>query len=819
MPSVELTSRLARESKPGGKDTILFDKGLPGFGLRIHPSGRKVWIVQARIEGRSRRMIIARYGEMDLARARRRARDLLQRIRAGANPADDILREKRTPTVKEFAREYLPRCDPYWKPSGRKIVRIYPKARMLPAFGKMPVDRVGPENMAAWFDAASKDRPGAANRAFEILRSMMFRAEEWGFRERGTNPCVGITKNPRRNIARFLDRDELARLGKALDARQARWPEAVAAIRLLALTGCRRGEVLDLRWRDIRKNAIVLPDSKTGPRSVPLGASARAIVDALPGPRRKQAFLFPKNAGRRSPYNIVACWRTVCGDAKLGRLRLHDLRHYIDTPTMSGTTGSRAILHRNGRSVGDRLPRVPDIVLTDLQAVEEAEQRVAGLVAGGLAGCRRQVRAELDRLLPPQPECPLQFHAHAHVRIPDPRKDLVIRTHGPVRRARVDAQLDPVMLVAPRHGITAEDFARVNPNTGTAAIFRSRRDAELTTTIYGRVPVMIDRSSGESEKSWPVKYSRMFDMTNDSGLFRTRNELVEQEGAWPIGGNHYDSPSGKWVPLYEGKMVQAFDHRAANIVVNPANVHRPARPLPATVDQHRDPNWLPEPQFWVSSRATNLQGTPFLIGLKHVTATTNIRSMIAALIPGVGAGNSLPVLIGTEGFTASTGALIVANLNSILLDYVLRQKVQGQNLNLFILEQLPVVPLLNYDRIYFGSASAADIVRECVLELTYTARDMAPFAREMGYLDETAEVLPPFSWNEERRLLLRAKLDAVYFHLYGVTDRDQIRYVYSTFPIVERQEQASYGIYRSLDFCLAWINALSAGEPDANIEP
>ena len=192
--------------------------------------------------------------------------------------------------------------------------------------------------------------------------------------------------------------------------------------------------------------------------------------------------------------------------------------------------------------------------------------------------------------------------------------------------------------------------------------------------------------------------------------------------------------------------------------------------------------------------------------------------MIGTLIPGVGAGNSLPVLIGTEGFTTSTGALIVANLNSILFDYVLRQKIQGQNLNLFILEQLPVVPLLNYDRVHFGSASAAGIVRDCVLELTYTARDMAPFARELGYLDKTTEVLPPFSWDEKRRLLLRAKLDAVYFHLYGVTDHDQIHYVYSTFPIVERQEQEAYGVYRSRDLCLAWMNALSAGEPDAEIE-
>ena len=343
MPSVKLTARLARDTKAGAKDTILFDKGLPGFGLRIHPSGRKVWIVQTRIEGRSRRMVIAPYGEMSLARARRQAGDMLQDIRTGANPADDLLREKRTPTVNAFAREYVRRCDPYWKPSGRKTVRIYLKARILPTFGKMPVDRLSPEDVSEWFDTASRDKPGAANRAFEILRSMMFRAEEWGFRERDTNPCVGITNNPRRDIARFLDSDELARLGKALDAHEARWPEAVAAIRLLALTGCRRGEVLNLRWRDVRNNTIVLPDSKTGPRSVPLGKAARTIVDALPGPRRKAAFLFPKNAGRRSPYNIVACWHTVRAEAKLGKLRLHDLRH---------TAASHAVMS------GENLPLV-----------------------------------------------------------------------------------------------------------------------------------------------------------------------------------------------------------------------------------------------------------------------------------------------------------------------------------------------------------------------------------------------------------------------------------------------------------------------------
>ena len=343
MPRVDLTAKLARRSKPGPKDIILFDTTLPGFGLRIHPSGRKVWIVQARIEGRSRRLRIARHGEMELTEARRRARDMLTRIRAGGNPAEDIQREKETPTLRAFADEYLRRSEPHLKPSGRRTVRIYLKARILPAFGRMPLDAIEPEDVAAWFDAASRDKPGAANRALEILRAMMFRAEEWGLRERGTNPCLGVTKNPRKKVARFLDTDELTRLGRALDANEARWPEAVAAIRLLALTGCRRSEVLNLRWRNIGNDVLKLEDSKTGPRSVPLGASARALIEALPGEREPEGFLFPRYAEARGQSSLIACWRAVCEDAKLGRLRLHDLRH---------TAASQAVM------AGENLPLI-----------------------------------------------------------------------------------------------------------------------------------------------------------------------------------------------------------------------------------------------------------------------------------------------------------------------------------------------------------------------------------------------------------------------------------------------------------------------------
>ena len=179
----------------------------------------------------------------------------------------------------------------------------------------------------------------------------------------------------------------------------------------------------------------------------------------------------------------------------------------------------------------------------------------------------------------------------------------------------------------------AAEYARASERAAAAARMA------LTTAIYDRLPVLVDRSSGAEAKAWPVKYSTMFHMTNDSGLFRTREALEEQEGAWPIGGNRYDSPKGQWVPLYEGKMAQAFDHRAASVVVNLKNRHRPAQPLPATLEQHRDPDWLPDPLYWVRERDTTFPAAPYLLTSKDVTAPTNVRSMIAALIPGVGAGN------------------------------------------------------------------------------------------------------------------------------------------------------------------------------------
>ena len=375
--------------------------------------------------------------------------------------------------------------------------------------------------------------------------------------------------------------------------------------------------------------------------------------------------------------------------------------------------------------------------------------------------------------------------------------------HDPERRFRVDTI----------------EIARVNPNTGTAPIFRRRRDAELTTAIYGRLPVLVDRSSGEETKTWPVTYIRMLDMSLDSHMFRTRDELEEREGAWPTGSNRFDSPDGEWIPLYEGKSIQLFNHRYANVRINADNISGQGVTEALSPIQLRDPSIIPEPRYWVNNSNIPNFSIRWAIGFNDICNTNNVRSLISAIVPVMAFGNTLPIFLPIDDSDSQRVELLAGNLGAIICDYIARQKIQARHLNKYIIEQLPVVPPDHYEAVRFGPKTAGKIVRETVLELTYTAHDMAPFASDMGYIDAGGNVLPPFVWDEERRLFLRAKLDAVFFHLYGVTDRDDVRYVYSTFPIVEREEIAAYGSFRSRELCLAWMNALAAGNPDAEITP
>ena len=368
--------------------------------------------------------------------------------------------------------------------------------------------------------------------------------------------------------------------------------------------------------------------------------------------------------------------------------------------------------------------------------------------------------------------------------------------------------------------LAPSDFTRVNPNTGTAPVFRTRRDADITRRIYERHPVLVDRSSGGERKTWPVRYATMFHMTNDSHRFRTAAQL-DAAGFYPVQGNRWKRGEDLYVPLYEGKMVQAFDHRAASVVVNPENLNRPAQPREATGEEHADPDWLPAPQFWVSlDDAEWPGGLGWAVAFKDVTAPTNVRTMIAAAIPRSACGNTLPILVPDAVESAAyreNAYLLAACLNSFAFDFVARQKVQGQHLNWFVVEQLPILTVDAYDRPFgklragsFGATTARALVRDHVLRLTYTAHDMAPFARDLGYDG------PPFPWNDEDRRHLRACLDALYFHLYGLS-RDDAGYVLDTFPIVRREDEKQFGHYRTRAIILAYMNALAAGDAETRV--
>ena len=342
------------------------------------------------------------------------------------------------------------------------------------------------------------------------------------------------------------------------------------------------------------------------------------------------------------------------------------------------------------------------------------------------------------------------------------------------------------------------DFARVNPNTATAPIFRTRRDVEITLGIYERHPVFVDRSGGEERRAWPVRHHYMFHMTNDSHLFKTEDEL-RNEGYYPVEHNRWRK-GGEWcLPLYQGLMVRNFDHRASSVELSIGNIHNPHVGVPTTVGQHSDITFVPGVVYWVpaeeiSRRFPGSHG--WVLVYRRITRPTDARTSVATIIPWGGVSYTIPILLPNEyDFPAVDAACLLSTLTCFCFDYVARQKLQGASMSLTSLEQLPVISPDDYDRA-FGDKTAREIVRDHVLRLTYTANDMIPFARDMGYDG------PPFIWNEEERRHLRARLDALYFHLYGLS-RDDAGYVMDTFPIVRREDMAAFGRYRTRDLVLA----------------
>ena len=315
-----------------GKDIIFWDRELQGFGVRVYPSGTKVYLVQSRGPLGSKRVTLGRHGVISADRARRRAASIVARIKAGEEPEPlPSAPADAGPTVAELAERYLSEhvavhCKPNTAKGYRKVIGKH----ILPAYGKLAVTALGREHVAGLHYRLRKT-PAAANNAIGALSRMLDQAEAWGLVPRGGNPCRVVAKYRMRRLERFLTEEEFRRLGQVLDELEAedRLPvHAAAALRLLMLTGCRCGEITTLRWEDVdlEVNEIRLRDSKTGPRAVPLSPGAARVLAGLSRDAGNPWVIAGRKPGSRLSH-IVYYWYRVRERAGLDDVRIHDLRH------------------------------------------------------------------------------------------------------------------------------------------------------------------------------------------------------------------------------------------------------------------------------------------------------------------------------------------------------------------------------------------------------------------------------------------------------------------------------------------------------------
>lgn len=300
---------------------------LPGFGIRFYSTGRSVYIVQALMNGVTRTVTLGSTKVLSKHEALKVARRVLLRAQVGENPASERTRTRKTPSYADFLDLYWQRASPKWKPRTLDTQTHYRRRYLDNAFVGKFVDEIDQADVLAWFNRVTDiGGPGAGNRCFEILRSMLNHAERWGYRPEGSNPCTFIRANKRRKCERFLSDQEVARLGKVLDARRKTDPLRAIIIYMLLLTGCRRSEITELTWGEVKGNRLLLHDSKTGPRTVWLGEEARMLLSTLE--RRGPADpVFWNKCTKRSVRDIEGFWAEVKAEAGLLGVRLHDLRH------------------------------------------------------------------------------------------------------------------------------------------------------------------------------------------------------------------------------------------------------------------------------------------------------------------------------------------------------------------------------------------------------------------------------------------------------------------------------------------------------------
>lgn len=385
---------------------------------------------------------------------------------------------------------------------------------------------------------------------------------------------------------------------------------------------------------------------------------------------------------------------------------------------------------------------------------------------------------------------------------------------------RLDHLLDPKRV----YSLRTSDFGLLNPNTKTCPIFRTSRDAALTAKIYRNSVILWNELTNKN--TWNVRFSRNFDMSNDSNYFRTYEQLIESGAV--LEGNNFSMPDGTiYVPLYEGKMIWHYNHHYGTW---PTGGERPNSIDTPSLASLADPSDSIMPWYWVPLAEvenrkvkTNSDGDviwewkhSYMLGYRGITNATNERTFVISLIPSdKGVGNSTTLLF-AEGTVANTLALATAS--SLPFDYVARQKIGGSNASISFVKQFPVIP---FERI--PEDLRWEIIKR-VAELCYFNHDLDGWAEELfnELSEEQQYELPqlgnkqPWSFDPDKRAVLQAELDAIFAHLYGLNTED-LRYILDpedvcgvgcineTFRVLKDNEIRQYGEYRTKRLVLdAW---------------
>ena len=376
---MHLTDAGIARLRPREREYTVWDSRVPGLGVRVRPSGGVSFVLLRKAAGRTRRLSLGPCITKGVDDVRRECHALM------ANPETDHTTKpaRGAPLFREFVSgPWKDAHFPRYRPATRKCANFALGNQLLPAFGATPLDRITRHRVLRWFDTYSQTAPGGANLALGVLRQILNFAMACGHID--FNPANVVKSNRRTALTRFLSHDELRRLHHALDACARKGPSAkqqADIIRLLLLTGCRKREILTLRWSEVRDDTLALADSKTGPRTVPLNARARRVIDRQP--RRQSEFVFPSPVNINRPWaREIPLWYSVRREAGIEDVRLHDLRHNL---------ASYAVMNGIPVPVVSRLLGHSDVRMTLRYAhladkdIETAAERVGAAMAQVMA--------------------------------------------------------------------------------------------------------------------------------------------------------------------------------------------------------------------------------------------------------------------------------------------------------------------------------------------------------------------------------------------------------------------------------------------------